>query len=660
MLSDRPIDILAINESKLDDTISDNEIHISGYESIRSDRSTNGRSGGGVCFFIRSEINYSVRSDLICEHLESLTVEIKKPRSRPFAVMTWYRTPNSSIDLFKPFEELIGKLDSENIEYYVLGDLNCNMAAPKFDNSTNILSNIAEVYGLDQLITEYTRITDKSSTLIDLIFTNTPDRVVCSGVSHIGISDHSLVYAFRKVSIESTTYKHTTLRYRKFKNFNSDHFRNDICQQDWSNIENYSDPNLMWAAWKQLFLECVNKHAPLHVKRARASKSPWITPYLKKRMHDRDILKLKASRSKDANDWLQFKKCRNLVNNEIKKAKELYYKRALDENEGNSSQTWKIVNELTSRKTNNCCIKEIKSNGNSIYGPPELADAFNDHFSSIGPKLASQIYSNNGPSHLHYLEGTDKRFELKCTDPSRVFSLLSKLCKSKATGLGMISARLLRECADLIADPMCSIFNQSIRSGIFPQEWKCAKVIPLFKEGNHSDLNNYRPISIVPIVAKVFERIIYDQVYGYLTENNLISSQQSGFRSLHSTVTALLEATNDWAFNIDKGSVNAVVFLDLEKAFDTVDHTILLSKLFEYGIRGNACEWFGSYLDNRNQQCFVNGSLSNSQILTCGIPQGTILGPLLFILYINDLPNCLSNSVARMYADDTHLTFATT
>ena len=147
------------------------------------------------------------------------------------------------------------------------------------------------------------------------------------------------------------------------------------------------------------------------------------------------------------------------------------------------------------------------------------------------------------------------------------------------------------------------------------------KVIPLFKEGKHSDLNNYRPISMVPIVAKVFERIIYDQVYSYLTENNLISSQQSGFCSLHSTVTALLEATNNWAFNIDKGSVNAVVFLDLKKAFDTVDHTIILSKLFEYGIRGNAYEWLRSYLDNRNQQCLVNGSLSNSQILTCGIPQ---------------------------------------
>ena len=154
----------------------------------------------------------------------------------------------------------------------------------------------------------------------------------------------------------------------------------------------------------------------------------------------------------------------------------------------------------------------------------------------------------------------------------------------------MISSRLLRECADLIADPMCSVFNESIRSGIFPQEWKCAKVIPLFKEGNHSDFN-YRPISIVPIVAKVFERIIYDQVYSYVTENNLIFSQQYGFRSLHSTVTALLEATNNWAFNMDKGIVNAVVFFDLKKAFDTVDHTILLSKLFECGIRCIAYEW---------------------------------------------------------------------
>ena len=141
-----------------------------------------------------------------------------------------------------------------------------------------------------------------------------------------------------------------------------------------------------------------------------------------------------------------------------------------------------------------------------------------------------------------------------------------------------ISARLLRECPDLIANSLCKIFNCSINTGVFPEEWKRSKVIPFFKQGERNDVNNYRPISIIPVVAKVFGRIIYDQFKVFIGENNLLFKNQSGFRSLNSTVTALLEATNDWAYNIDCGNVNAVVFLDLKKAFDTVDHELMLSK----------------------------------------------------------------------------------
>ena len=159
-------------------------------------------------------------------------------------------------------------------------------------------------------------------------------------------------------------------------------------------------------------------------------------------------------------------------------------------------------------------------------------------------------------------------------------------------------------------------------------------------------------------MAKVFGRIVYDQLYAYLEEHNIICKYQSGFRAIHLTVTALLEATDTWAYNIDRGKISAVVFLDLKKAFDTVDHESLLSKLSNYGIYGNAHQWFKSHLENRTQMCTINGSLSQSCLLNCGVPQGTILGPLLFLLYINDLPNCLSNCEPRMYADDTHLTYA--
>ena len=193
------------------------------------------------------------------------------------------------------------------------------------------------------------------------------------------------------------------------------------------------------------------------------------------------------------------------------------------------------------------------------------------------------------------------------------------------------------------------LFNKPQMSGIFPDDWKCARVTPLFKQGESSDLNNYRPISVISVVAKVFGRIVYDQLYNLLNSEEIISKQQSGFRSLHSTVTALLEATDSWAFNIDRGYVNAVVFLDLKKAFNTVDHEILLTKMNRCGIQGKTLDWFKSYLTNHTQQCSVNGCLPDFTTLKCGVPQGTILCPLLFLIYVNDLPNCLSFSIPTLH-----------
>ena len=197
VLSNQCVDILAINETKLDGSICDNEVTVVGYNIIRRDRLANGRSGGGICFYIRSNINYFLREDLVMDRLEMLSIEVRKLSTKPFVITTWYRPLNSPVDLFSHLDILLRKLDTENIEHYLMGDINCDLLSENNAN-VNALLNVSDVYGLKQLITEPTRITPSSSSLIDLIFTNQPDLISFSGVSHVGIRDHSLIYAFGK------------------------------------------------------------------------------------------------------------------------------------------------------------------------------------------------------------------------------------------------------------------------------------------------------------------------------------------------------------------------------------------------------------------------------------------------------------------------------
>ena len=253
-------------------------------------------------------------------------------------------------------------------------------------------------------------------------------------------------------------------------------FCNDIASQKWDVLDNFQDPNDMWREWKIKFLNVVNTHAPLRTKRVRSKRCPWITSALNKRMQKRDIMNLKAIRSKNPQDWGEFKRPRNKVNINIKIAKESYYKQSFTEHKNDSRRTWQTINELTSSKSNTSSIKELIVNGVSTNKTTDLAIVFNEHFSTIGPKLANEIpwEANGDKRFLEYLNITDQRFFFTATNSSQIFSLLNKLSKSKASGLDKIFAIPIRECADLICISICKIFNCSSTTGVFPDDCKCA------------------------------------------------------------------------------------------------------------------------------------------------------------------------------------------
>ena len=254
-----------------------------------------------------------------------------------------------------------------------------------------------------------------------------------------------------------------------------------------------------------------------------------------------------------------------------------------------------------------------------------------------------------------HIPKTNSVFQLKPVTEGQVLKLLNKLINGKATGLHNIPNRVLKERANIIGPFLTFIFNFSIMSRAFPDDLKMAKVTRAFKGGDRDDLGNYRPISVLPTVARIFKKLVYDQMYAYFLNNDLLGDRQFGFRSLHSTALALSKVTNTWLLNLDSGRMSSVVLLDIQKACDTVDHQILLDKLRCYGVSGDQLVFFASYLNNHQLCCNVNGKLSSTKRVRCGVPQGSILGPLLFIIYMNDLPLAVKEADITMHADGTSL-----
>ena len=504
------------------------------------------------------------------------------------------------------------------------------------------------------------RVTLDSSTLIDHIATIHCNNITESGVLKISLSDHYLVYCVRKLR-GGVKHQHKYITSRQLRNFNHEAFLTDLSEIDWEAlVASAQDIDDAVRKWTQIFSLILEKHAPTLRRRVSDRYTPWLNADYFKLAKTRDKLKTRAVKSNSKLLMESYRQIRNRLNNLNIQLKREYFSDKITQFQGDLKKTWKTINQVINKKSNTTIVPMLTVDGQTIRDNKAIASSMNEYFCSIGNKLSEKIPNKANPllSCEYPFETPPLSFSFSAIMTDKLSSTLNKMKTSHGSGHDGIASFYLKIAMPVVGGSLCDLFNKSLFAGKFPEDWKIARIAPIFKSGAKDERSNYRPISVLPFISRLFEKLIFNQFYEYLDANKSLYEHQSGFRLLNSVATALLASTNDWYLNIDKGKYTGLIFIDLKKAFDTVDHKILLKKLKMHGVTGLEHDWFTSYLDNRKQFCRVDGTSSGVRGINCGVPQGSCLGPLLFLIYINDLPFSLQKCHVSMYADDTAISLS--
>ena len=341
----------------------------------------------------------------------------------------------------------------------------------------------------------------------------------------------------------------------------------------------------------------------------------------------------------------------------IRAAKKTYYAEKLENCKHDAKQTWNILNSVLGRQNRSNLPSSININNSSNSDPRTISDYFNSYFINIGPNLANKIMRPGVTfqDFLNHIKSPASSFFLSPTDKDEILSICKLLKSGTSSGFDDIKTDIIKAVADHVAFPLTHIFNLSLSTGVVPSRLKIAQVIPIFKNGDCHDSCNYRPISVLPVFSKILERNMHKRLYNFISRFNILDNCQFGFRPNRSSYMAILKVYNIISNDLDNKKHTLGIFLDLSKAFDTINHDILLSKLTHYCIRGNAFDWFRSYLTDRSQCVSYNRCNSSFSNICRGVPQGSILGPLLFIIYMNDITMSSRFFSYILFADDTNL-----
>ena len=582
---------------------------------------------------------------------QQLWLKVQSRRSKSFVICTAYRPPSTSSNFLDDLAESL--LDSllSGLDVIILGDLNCNLL--RDDSESRAFLDFCSTFNLVQLIKKPTRVTESSESLIDVVMTTNENFITSSDVLTSTISDHNLVHVTLK--LKKPRIKPSYVNIRSYKNYKADNFLHDLSFTPFHIISVFDDFNDQVDAFNDMFLEVLNHHAPVKMVKIRSKPNPFITPEISHLMRTRDQWHKLAVKTRDPLHWNGYKFFRQEVKREIRIAEKAYVRAQILDSKGNSNSIWKVINRCLPRKDSPATHED----------PAGLANKLNEFFTSVGSasaQKASDLASHHGlnltfepPVPLPTSTSSVEMFKLCEVTESQVESVIKKLPSNKAPGMDKISPRILKDSLPSTLSTITRIVNNSFFTNTFARAWKIAEVTPILKSGDPEVPNNYRPISLLPIISKITERLVHGQLMEYLTMNNILAVNQSGNRKYHSTETALLNVTDQLFQAMDSKKVSIMVLLDMSKAFDSIRHDILLLKLHNMGFSQDTLDWFRSYLSDRYQCVRIGDAVSKILPLEFGVPQGSILGPVLFTIYVNDLLSVPERCISASYVDDSKM-----
>lgn len=595
---------------------------------------------GGVSIFSNETVNCkSINLDQFSSelHSEFCAVELLYKNT---ILLCIYRSPNGDINIFlELLEKAILHCFAIRSKLIIVGDFNLNFRG----NSSALadLVNLLHSFGINITITDYTRITAQSSTCIDNILTNLDTDCYNTLVVDPSLSDHLA----QIISLnECEKNKPKPIFRRQITERGITALRNSLTEINWDSlwIEN-QDCTLFASIFVDKLTVLLNKHFPL--KKLYSKKKPPVQWFNNELRFLRDSLNNIKSICNFTGDFENYSILKKYYRSRVKDCKKAAYDKFICEAENKPLNSWKLVNHERNSTKN-----KFKLCDNSIS-----ANSFNDYFSTIAANLTDSIPDVDGDLENFFgrLRPPSNSFFLEPITNTDVLDAVRNMKNSKCTDVFGWNSELLRQTLDLIINPLVTLFNACITNGVFPDIFKVTKVIPIFKKGVTCQIENYRPISIIPIFSKVFEIILKFRLTNYFNSNKIFNCCQFGFRNKCSTSQAVIKIVSDIVEGLEEGMDVSITLCDLSRAFDCVSHSLLIEKLHFYGIRGLPLKLMQTYLQNRKQAVFVNESQSDFRVISHGVPQGSVLGPLLFIIYANDLFHYLLPYKCVAFADDT-------